>query len=209
MAFQDVLGIDIAGSGYMVVTELSLMTSSASLLGSGTLSVSAEIGTSVSIDMLGELTSSVSANQYVNAFGISMSGTGDMSINDIGSECFDFILDFDLGFIYSNHCGNKGDSMKITRYRGDNYPFTAVLSLSGNFNITGMTFKMSTQIDSGVIYTMNGSIINAPMGMVTFVPETDAVFTAGSGVYDIEGNDGTFTYTYEKGDFTLLDDVTV
>ncbi len=68
---------------------------------------------------------------------------------------------------------------------------------------------MSTQIDSGIIYTVDGVISDAASGIVTFELDLTGIATSGIGVYDIEGNDGSYVYTFDKGVFTLLDDVTV
>jgi hypothetical protein len=67
---------------------------------------------------------------------------------------------------------------------------------------------MSTKIGDGQIYTTIGTILNAQKGIVEFSFQPAAVDMPGEGTYDIQGED-SYIYTYDKGKFTLLDDLTV
>ncbi len=160
------------------------------------------------IEISGELSTAVTAQNLVNMPFTVIGGTLDIYAKGI-VQCNDLVIDMDLAFIYSEKCDIKGNSMELIRYRGDTYPITCVLSQNGNTDISGQTFEMSMQIAGGTIYTVAGSVINAGMGMVTFIPDPLAVELSGVGFYDIQSNDGTYDYTYEKGVFTLLEDLTV
>ncbi len=206
--------VDMVGTG-SVSLEPEVLVNSGPIDFSGILS--STISTKVSskqdsgvISFSGVLSATFGGKLYHNAEPVDMLGTlsGSLSTSSV-VQCNDLIIDMDLAFIYSDRCSEKGNSMELKRYRGDTYPVTCLLAMNGNKDVTGMTFKMSMQIDSGTIYTVDGTIVNATEGMVTFIPDPLAVVTAGSGVYDIQGNDGTYDYTYEKGVFTLLDDLTV
>ena len=151
------------------------------------------------------LETQVLVNTYVTMYGFLSS-----TVNTYSSIfCSDLNVDFNEQVIESTGCTIGDTSVELKRYRGDTYPVSTKLSKNGNTDVTGSTFQMSTQIEGGTIYTVAGTITNAALGIVEFPLATLAVGTAGSGVYDIQGNDGTYIYTYEKGVFTLLDDVTV
>ena len=154
----------------------------------------------------GSLSVDTSVQNLINV-SVEMHGTLNITISTV-TQCNDLVIDMDLAFIYSEKCDIKGNSMELIRFRGDTYPITCVLSQNGNTDISGQTFEMSMQIAGGTIYTVVGTVINAGMGMVTFIPDPLAVELAGSGFYDIQSNDGSYDYTYEKGVFTLLDDLT-
>lgn len=120
--------------------------------------------------------------------------------------CNDIYIDMEIQKIQNSTC-KIGESMKITRYRGDTYPIVATLGRNGNFNASGITFKMSTRIADGTVYTSTGTVIDEANGIVQFNFPSGSTDIAGEGVYDIQGEDG-YVYTYQKGTFVLLDDVT-
>ena len=181
---------------------------SAALLGSGLIDANVVVDViSVPVDLDGSLSSSVQTGNYVNTY-VALYGFLLVTTQAI-SRCYDLVLDIPWQIIDSTKCSVKGSSVAITRYRGDTYPVTLKAAPNGNPDITGHTFKMSMQIASGTIYEVAGTITSAPNGEVEFVPNPTAIAVAGIGVYDIEGNDGTYTYTLEKGVLTILDDLTV
>lgn len=162
-----------------------------------------------SIDITATLDSTVSGNIYLNSY-LTMYGFGFIEItgSGINVKCYDLAINMEIQSLRSSGC-EIGDSEMITRYRGDDYPIQAILAKNGIYDITGYTFQMSTQIDLGTIYTATGTIVDAVNGIVDFTFPVGSVDIAGEGTYDIEGNDGTYTYTYDSGIFTLLPDLTV
>ena len=181
-----------------------------SMTGTGSMKVSGSVyQNSGLIQLSGSLSGTESyqvlVNAYVSMYGFLSGGTRLYS----SVRCSDLPINFNTQIIESLGCTIKGESVELIRYRGDTYPVSTTLSKNGSTDTAGITFKMSTQIGGGVIYTVDGIIENASNGIVNFPLSTDAVSTSGSGVYDIQGDDGTYIYTYEKGVFTLLDDVTV
>ena len=138
------------------------------------------------IFMLGVLTSSVT-NEYF---------------------CPDIKIDMQYQEIKLEGCSMNKENIDITRYRGDTYPLLVTLSRNGNYDVTGIGLKMSTKLDGGTLYTFDGIVKDAINGIVQFDLPAEAVQTSGEGYYDIQGNDGTYIFTYIKGKFTLLDDVT-
>ncbi len=136
------------------------------------------------------------------------------AISTAGSGIFD--IQGDNGYIYTYIKGKfiilsaletTDDKHDLSRYTGDNYPLKVKLGKNGNYNVTGVTFEMSTQIEEGTTYTSTGTILDAEKGLVEFPFVTASVATAGSGVYSITGDNG-FIYTYFRGKFTLIDDLT-
>jgi len=202
----------------------------ASLLGSLNATVDGEEIDGLLIEMYGTLGSTVRGSVFENQVSIQLTGTLGSQVNDVEvlvnsyvamygflmshieakaamAVCPDLYIDMEILELESSGC-EIGDSMDITRYRGDTYPLTATLGRNGNFNVTGMTFTISTQINNGAIYSSVGTILDATNGIVRFEFDPAAVNTAGEGIYDIQGDDG-YIYTYDKGKFILLDDVTV
>ena len=160
------------------------------------------------IQMSGELTNTVVAQNLLSAY-VVFYGFLSSSISTYSAVfCADMTVDFVEQIIESTGCTIGVYSVALTRYRGDTYPVSTKLSKNGSTDVTGSTFQMSTQIADGTVYTANGVIENALLGIVNFPLQSLAIDTAGIGVYDIQGNDGTYDYTYEKGVFTLLEDVT-
>ena len=204
------VSISLAGSGDMDISGKTTGFTFTKMSGSGDMNVSVNIlQKAESISMSGTLSSDISTQNLVNAYTV-MYGFLTSSVETSSSVfCVDLPIDFNTQTIESFGCKIKGNSVELKRYRGDTYPVNSTLSKNGNKNTTGITFQMSTQIADGTIYTVDGTITDAVNGIVDFPLTTAAVATAGVGVYDIEGNDGTYIYTYEKGVFTLLDDVTV
>ena len=149
------------------------------------------------------LNTQVLVNAYASIYGFLSSKVRGHSF------CPDLFFDKEITEIIHDGCSIKGESLELIRYRGDTYPLVATLAKKGDYNIDGHTFKMSTQIADGTIYESVGTILNSSAGLVQFILEASAVDVTGNGTYDIEGNDGTYIYTYEKGIFTLLDDLTV
>jgi len=163
------------------------------------------------VSFVGELiTEDLSAQNLVNAYS---SMFGFLSSNIVNAHalvyCADLTINMIVQEIDSSVCRIKGASVELKRFRGDTYPVQTVLGRNGNTNIEGHTFKLSSRLNNKILYTSVGTIIDGVNGRVEFVLEVDAVGEAGSGVYDIEGNDGTYVYTYEKGVFTIVDDLTV
>ncbi len=209
MAIQDSGYIASNGVLTSLVSGRDASSTYVHMIGTGSVVVRpANEANSGKIVMSGSLGTSVVEQVLVTGSVLPILGELTASVVTV-TRCSDLVLDMDLGFIYSDKCDTKGNSMELKRYRGDTYPVTCNLSQNGNTDITGQTFKMSMQIDAGTIYTVDGTVINAPMGMVTFVPNILAIQQAGSGYYDVQGNDGTYIYTYEKGILTILDDLTV
>ncbi len=180
-----------------------------SFSGSGGLSIEPDVYTPVGkITFAGSLSAEISTQNLVNSFSAMY---GFLTAKIGGSKtiyCSELTLDMAMQTIESVVCSIKGEGMKLIRFRGDNYPVKAVLGIAGITDTTGLTFKMSTQIEGGAVHTVAGVITDAVNGRVSFTLPTEAVAVAGSGFYDIESNDGTYTYTYEKGVFTLLPDLT-
>lgn len=178
------------------------------------------------VSMLGALSSSVYATVYNNSITIQMDGTLSSTVSvtsakssysimigvlnaSVGVEVFcpDIFADMEIQKITNIGC-EKGDTMDITRYRGDTYPLETVLGRNGNTDATGITFKMSVQIDNGTIYTSTGTIVDTKNGIVKFEWPAGSIDAAGEGIYDIQGED-SYIYTYVKGKITILDDLTV
>jgi len=128
----------------------------------------------------------------------------------VGTTCVNFDVDMEIQTIEVNGCGTGEDmeEINIIRHRGDDYPITAKLGRNGNFDTTGIEFKMSTKIgETGTVYTSTGIIQDAEKGIVSFPFSAEAVATVGEGIYDIQGVDA-YTYTYQSGMFALMQDVT-
>lgn len=178
----------------------------------GTLSSSVKASISINtepVSMNGTLESTVVPNMLMNAY-VAMYGFLSAAISKrTGAFCFDLNVEMITEEIISLGCNIEGASMPLTRFRGDTYPVLTKLGLNGDPDVTGYTFRMSTQIDNGVVYTVDGVISDASNGIVTFELDLTGIDLPGVGVYDIEGNDGSYVYTFDKGVFTLLDDVTV
>ena len=202
--------IGISGSGEVDISVTQVSETFTSMSGIGSMSVNGVIDISSGlIQMSGELTSNISQQILVNSYAV-MYGFLTASINTYASVfCADINIEFTEQILESSSCSIGEESMELIRYRGDTYPVSAKLIKNGSPDVTGSTFKMSTQIGGGVIYTVDGIIENATMGIVNFPIDVLAIGTSGEGVYDIQGNDGIYDYTYEKGVFTLLEDVTV
>ena len=227
MAFQDSnasmlgsLGAIVAGAVILNATVIATGSLSSNADGmsedgtkvraNGTLTgtASAVLIQNFSVDMVGTLSSTNQTVMYNDAY-VSMYGFLSASVSPAVSIvlCADITVDMEILEVEINGC-KIGESMEIKRYRGDTYPLRAKLGRNGNFDTTGITFKMSTKIADGTIHTSTGVIKDALNGIVEFGFDVAAVATAGSGVYDIQGQDG-YIYTYDKGPFILLEDVTV
>lgn len=185
---------------------------------SGLIDMSASLSSEVSynipivselLDFSGSLTSTVLPSEYLNSY-VAFYGFGSLGLVEqgVGTVCSDLTINMTIQELISTGC-SIGDSDMITRYRGDTYPIRTTLSRNGDYDISGHTFQMSTQIKNKTLYTASGTIIDANNGIVEFTFPAGSIDVAGTGVYDIEGNDGTYVYTYDKGVFELLDDVTV
>lgn len=206
MAFQD-------GSVYFSATgflEARGFESVVSFYGKGSMSVYALS----SVDLQGTLDFSSSSYPTINSATVvdsfvSFYGFGSMIADSKGSiaVCTNLYINKDIQHLYSDQC-TGGESDMIQRYRGDDYPVMGNFGIENDFDITGFTFKMSTKIGEGTTYTSDGTILDSASGLVEFQWPSGSIDNAGEGVYDIQGNDGTYTYTYEAGVFILLDDVT-
>lgn len=232
MALQDSGFIALSGSGDANVTSFQNLVNSGLVQPSGMLdatiefrqtgplftrmdckssiSVSSDIKFNIGkISFNGTLSASVSGkilvNSYANLYGLlSVRITPKLYI-----QCFELMPKLVLQVIESTGCSTKkGSSVALVRYRGDTYPVSAILSKNGDTDITGFIVKLSTQITGHSMYTSVGTITNAALGYVDFMLDPLAVATAGKGVYDIQVDDGTYIYTYEKGEFELLEDLT-
>lgn len=153
---------------------------------------------------IGEIGYVVETSVFVSMYGFLYC---DIDLKNIGSFCPDLKINFETLVLESAACGMKGESMDIIRYRGDTYPIVATLGRNGNFDVTGITFTMSVKIGDGQTYSVSGVVANAAAGLVEFYLPEEAVAIPGEGVYDIQGYDA-YIYTYDKGKFILLDDVT-
>ncbi len=204
------ISISLSGSGSMVSSGKTVGYTSVAMRGEGSMNVVPKLDVASGlIQMSGELSVSESNQNLVNSY-VTMYGFLTSNINIYSAVyCSDLPIDFNTQMIESLGCSIKGESVELKRYRGDTYPVSTTLSKNGNKDTSGITFVMSTQINDGTIYASSGVVNDSSNGLVDFPLETTAVATSGSGVYDIQGNDGTYIYTYEKGVFTLLEDVTV
>ena len=202
--------ISTAGSGELVVNGQAVGNTFVSVSGTLSAKVNANVyQNSGLIQMSGGLTSEISVQNLISSY-VTMYGFLSANVSILSAvRCSDLFVDYNTQVIESLGCKIGEESVDLIRYRGDTYPVSTTLSKNGNTDVTGYTFKLSTQIGQGTIYTAIGSIIDASNGIVSFPLDALAIATAGEGVYDIEGNDGTYIYTYEKGVFTLLDDLTV
>ena len=120
------------------------------------------------IDIAGSLSSTVSSELLQNGYA-AMYGFGAMNVIEglgVGAICIDLFIDMQIQEIISSGC-TTGDSDMIQRYRGDDYPIQATLGRNGNFDISGMSFIMSSQIGSGTIYAATGTIIDATIGIAS------------------------------------------
>ena len=160
------------------------------------------------VEMLGSLTVETATVMYIDAY-VAMYGflSADMGSVALKTFCPDIYVNMEIQTIESSGC-TIGDSVDIQRYRGDTYPLRATLGRNGDFSTSGITFTMSTKIDNQQVHSVTGTIIDAETGIVEFAFSADAVAIAGEGVYDIQGDDG-YIYTYDKGKFELLADVTI
>lgn len=232
MAVQDSGFIALSATGSVDVLSTQVLVNSGLVSASGSLSstVSGKQTGPNYVHMFGTLSAEVNPEIVYNLGTITMSGTADISVAPqvlvnsyvsmygfltatvnpkIYAPCFELITDFNTQVIESVGCStNKGSSVALKRYRGDTYPVAAILSKNGDTDITGFVVKLSTQITGQALYTSTGIITNGPLGYVEFDLDPLAIATAGTGVYDIQVDDGTYIYTYEKGEFELLDDLT-
>ena len=227
MSYQD-SSADLLGQLDSTVSGSLTMNGSADLLGeldstasavqiegtevflTGTLSGSAtgsQIQNMPSILVNGTLIGNASSVMYIDGY-VAMYGFLKAEINSsaIKPICPDIFVDMIIEEIEALGCV-IGENMELKRYRGDTYPLRATLGRNGVFDTTGITFTMTTKIDDGIAYSSTGTIIDPVNGIVEFAFTPDAVATAGEGVYDIQGVDA-YIYTYDKGSFILLDDVT-
>lgn len=197
------------GTGSVDVSGFKVGNTFTSMNGSADMSITPKIYLEVSVSLSASLSSNVEYQLLKNSY-VTMYGFLNSNVSTYSSIiCSDLKILFVEQMIESTGCTIGEESVELTRYRGDTYPVSTTLSKNGSTDVTGSTFKMSTQINDGTIYTVDGVIENALMGLVSFPLDTNATSVSGVGVYDIQGNDGTYIYTYDKGVFTLLDDVTV
>ena len=207
MAFQD---SDASMLGSLGAIANGSSEDGTKVRASGTLTGTASASSiqNVSVSMVGTLSSTNQTVMYNDAY-VSMYGFLKSSVSPSVNImiCSDITVDMKILELEIDGC-KIGESMEIKRYRGDTYPLRAKLGRNGNFSTTGITFKMSTKIADGTIHTSTGVVKDAVNGIVEFPFDVSAVALAGSGVYDIQGQDG-YIYTYDKGPFILLEDVTV
>lgn len=197
----------LLGSGLISAIEDSQKSQSASFFGSGEMDVFATQDVHLSaINIGGSLSVSVSPKPFFNTE-ISFYGIGSGS-SKYKITCPDTLINFIPQKIISAFCRNKGTSVDIKRYKNDTYPVFAKLSKDGSYDITGFTVKLSVQIGTGSVYTSTGSITDAVNGEVNFALDPALILETGKGTYDIEVNDGTYIYTYERGVFEILEDLT-
>ena len=209
MANQDSGFVEITGSVALLVSSMVAESGFISMRASATINVLPKIVVdSGLISISGSATINDTIEVLVNAYA-TMYGFARISVETFSAiSCSDLIIDMSIDKLESFGC-IIGESMELKRYRGDTYPVSATLSKNGLKDTTGITFQMSTKIDGEATFTVNGIVTDALSGAVSFPLDVLSVAVAGSGAYDIQGNDGTYIYTYEKGVFTLLDDLTV
>ena len=159
------------------------------------------------INFDGTLSSTIQTIMYKDAYA-SMYGflTADIANANSFSFCADIVADMVTQEITVNDC-KIGHNMELERYRGDTYPVKATLSRNGNFDATGITFKMSVKIGESAVETIDGNILDTANGVVEFILPTTITDVTGSGVFDIQGDDG-YIYTYTKGTINIIQDVT-
>lgn len=196
--------------------------------------LSASINTShfinVPVSIIGELLSEVGIQQLTDSGPISMTGSLDSTVDrqiltNVSVEMLgeltaevemknslvdnDFFVDFEEDVIYAKGVNMATLNIPHTRTRGDTYPISAVLAIKGNYDTSGITIVMSTRIGNGAIYQIPATVLDSASGLVEFPISLEAVSTVGAGTYDIQGDDGSYIYTYQKGTFTLENDLTV
>ncbi len=226
--------VSVSIEGTLSVSIVASQTTEDNILMTGTLDSHVVAGMATTlpepVSMSGELLSEVSGNiPAITIDPVSMEGTLSSSVNmkidfqaysamygfltvNIASKnyqiCYDINADMIIQEIVSEGCDIGVDNMPLIRYRGDTYPVFSRLSRNGNPDISAYTFKLSTQLDGDTLYTSTGTITDSANGLVEFEFDPLAIDTAGEGVYDVEGDDGSYIYTFEKGTFELLQDVT-
>ena len=206
MAYQDAELDPILGELLSVVSGEEILGTLTEMF--GTLSATAfahERINSEAITMVGTLDGSVQTVMYIDAYA-AMYGflTAEVSSSELKSVvlCPDVEVNFETSKIDVDGC-ILGETSNIIRAVDDTYPIQVKLGRNGNYSTTGITFKMSTQIAGEIVYTSTGTVLNADEGLVEFQFASGAIGTAGSGEYDIQGDDG-YIYTYTKGAFVLL-----
>ena len=145
----------------------------------------------------------LSINKNQNSGTIVMFHSLDMSIDQVSAYCTGTPFNFIPQRFYIELCNDEETEM-IERYKGDTYPFEVIFSKSGDYDISGYTFELYSQIGGGTIYTSSGTVIDSDNGFVTFDFDTDAISTAGDGLYEIKALDSDTT-TFAHGVFTVLD----
>ncbi|MCK5848971.1 MAG: hypothetical protein KAH01_07245 [Caldisericia bacterium] len=145
-------------------------------------------------------------NGYAALYGF-LTSEIDPSINLV--YCPDLYITLEIEEIINIGC-TMNNQIELKRYRGDSYPVEATLGKNGSTSAKDIDFIMSTQIEGQSVWSADGIIEDEDNGMVSFDLSIDAVAIAGEGVYDIQGTDiDGYIYTYAKGKFILLEDVTV
>jgi len=190
----------------------------------GNLESSASGNVQVGLDEIISLTGTLSSTNtpityqdtYVSLYGFL---SASVYVKEDVALCPDIEVDMIISMITHSGCNEiaarehfkttttKEKDMELTRYRGDTYPIYAKLGRNGDYDITGTTFKMSVQIEDNPIETTTGNPYDLERGIVEFTLPSTVVNTAGSGEYDIQGDNG-YIYTYVKDTITIVDDIT-
>lgn len=200
--------VSLLGSGLASATEISQKTYSVAFSGTGDMSASVNAFVDMSpINFDGSLNGAVQSGNYINTYVTLYGFLSSQANTAIG--CADVFFDMEPPRVEVLQCSNEGELVDLQVFKGNTYPVTARLSIKGDYDITGHTIRLSTQIDGDTLYTVTGTITNALAGEVSFALDPLSVDTPGVGKYDIEGNDAIYTFTYGTGEFTVLDNLTV
>lgn len=95
----------------------------------------------------------------------------------------------------------------LVRVRGDSYPIKTTIKVNGSpIDLTGAILTFSYR-EGSTLHTINGRITDAINGIVEFFPSASDFQTVGSFPFDIQRNQGGYTYTHKKDMLVILDDV--
>lgn len=207
MANQDTSAA-LLGSGSVSVIEASQVTYSVDFSGTGEMTATVESYVNVAaVNFDGSLNGAVQSGNYINTYA-SLYGFLTSTVN-AEATCENLLLNMEPPEIEVLQCSIEGELVDLQVFKNNTLPVTARLSVKGNYNIVGHTIRLSVQLAGDTLYTVTGTITDGLTGAVSFALNPLSVDTAGVGEYDIEGHDGTYVYTYGKGTFTVLENLTV
>lgn len=95
----------------------------------------------------------------------------------------------------------------MVRYRGDSYPFEAIIKMNGIVvDLTDATVTFSYK-EKSTVRKIAGVITSAVEGKVEFVPTATDFQVSGTYQYDIQRSQNGFVYTHGRGTIQILDDI--